>query len=348
MKNFKDSFLKITDNIESSIEIIHKAGLRIGLVVDNQERLLGTVTDGDIRRALLSHKDMSLSVAEIMNSSPTTSSENFSRTSAITIMKEKDILHLPILNKKGVIIALESINDLIDEPSLENPVVIMAGGFGKRLQPLTNDTPKPLLKVGSTPILETIIVRFKEFGFHNFFISIHYKADMIKEYFEDGKKWGVSIEYLLEQEPLGTAGALSLLPENIPDLPIILMNGDLVTELDFLSLLKDHSQSQSDATVCVAEYDFQVPYGVLELEGTKVKEIIEKPTHRFFVNAGIYAVNRSLLKTLKPGQYLDMPDLLSTRINDKDGLNTFPIFEEWIDIGRISDFKRANNQRNDK
>ena len=277
MKNFKDSFLKTTDDIESSIKVIHKAGLRIGLVVDENGRLLGTITDGDIRRALLAHKDMKASVQEIMNNHPTTTFENFSRTSAKSVMKDKDILHLPVLDSEGIVIGLESINDLIDEPSVENPVVIMAGGFGKRLMPLTDNTPKPLLKVGSKPILESIIDRFKGFGFHNFFVSIHYKADMIRDYFGDGKKWGVSIEYLTENEPMGTAGSLSLLPKSIPDLPIILMNGDLVTELDFLSLLNDHSHSKSDATVCVAEYDFQVPYGVLGLEGKKVKEIIEKP-----------------------------------------------------------------------
>lgn len=342
---FKDCFLRVDDSIEIAVETIHAAGLRIGLVVDEGGKLLGTVTDGDIRRALLSRKDMSLSVVEIMNSTPITETPDYDRLKVINIMREKDILHIPLVNSQGVIVGLEAINDLIENPVIENPVMLMAGGFGKRLLPLTNDTPKPLLKVGSKPILESIINRFQEFGFNNFYISLHYKGDMIKEYFGDGKDLGVSIKYIVEEEPLGTAGALTLLPKDLPDLPIVLMNGDLMTEVNFLSLLESHNNSKSQATVCVAEYDFQVPYGVLEVSETKVKSIIEKPTHRFFVNAGIYVVNKDLFSSLKPGKYCDMPDLLSSKIDEEEGINTFPLFEEWRDIGRIVDFDNANIQK---
>ena len=348
MKSFKDCFINTNENIESAIETIHKAGLRIGLVVDQKEKLLGTVTDGDIRRALLSHKDMSLSVVEIMNSNPITTSLDYDRLQLIKLMKSKDILHMPLVDSHGVILGLRSMNDLVQTPITKNPVMIMAGGFGKRLLPLTNDTPKPMLKVGSKPILESIINRFKGFGFFDFYISLHYKGEIIKDYFGDGKDLGVSIKYLLEEEPLGTAGALTLLPDDLSDLPIILMNGDLMTEVNFLSLLESHNESKSEATICVAEYDFQVPYGVLEVNNTKVKNIIEKPIHRFFVNAGIYVINKSLFKNLESGKYCDMPDLLSSRIGDIEGINTFPLFEEWLDIGRISDFKKANSQKFDE
>ena len=342
---FKDCFLRVDDSIELSIETIHTAGLRIGLVVDQEGKLLGTVTDGDIRRALLSRIDMSLSVVEIMNSKPITGTLNYDRIKVMNIMREKDILHIPLVDSQGVVVGLEAVNDLIENSVIENPVMLMAGGFGKRMLPLTNDTPKPLLKVGSKPILEYIINRFQEFGFNNFYISLHYKGDMIKEYFGDGKDLGVSIKYIVEEEPLGTAGALTLLPKDLPNLPIILMNGDLMTEVNFLSLLESHNDSKSQATVCVAEYDFQVPYGVLEVSKTKVKSIIEKPTHRFFVNAGIYVVNKDLFSTLESGKYCDMPDLLSSKINEEDGINTFPLFEEWRDIGRIADFNNANIQK---
>lgn len=348
MKRFKDSFIKANENIESAIETIHKAGLRIGLVVDQEEKLLGTVTDGDIRRALLSHKDMSLSVVEIMNSNPITASPDHDRLKIIKLMKSKDILHLPLVDSHGVVLGLRAINDLIETPITKNPVMIMAGGFGKRLLPLTNDTPKPMLKIGSKPILESIINRFKGFGFIDFYISLHYKGEIIKDYFGDGKDLGVSIKYLIEEEPLGTAGALTLLPDDLSDLPLILMNGDLMTEVNFVSLLESHNKSKSEATICVAEYDFQVPYGVLEVKNTKVRNIIEKPIHRFFVNAGIYVVNKSLFTNLESGKYCDMPDLLSSRIGDIEGINTFPLFEEWLDIGRISDFKKANSQKSDE
>ena len=348
MKSFKDCFINANENIESAVETIHKAGLRIGLVVDQEEKLLGTVTDGDIRRALLSHKDMSLSVVEIMNSNPITTSPDHDRLKVIKLMKSKDILHVPLVDSHGVVLGLRAINDLIETPIRKNPVMIMAGGFGKRLLPLTNDTPKPMLKVGSKPILESIINRFKGFGFIDFYISLHYKGEVIKDYFGDGKDLGVSIKYLLEKEPLGTAGALTLLPDDLPDLPLILMNGDLMTEVNFVSLLESHNESKSEATICVAEYDFQVPYGVLEVSNTKVKNIIEKPIHRFFVNAGIYVINKSLFTNLESGKYCDMPDLLSSRIGDIEGINTFPLFEEWLDIGRISDFKKANSQKFDE
>ena len=348
MKSFKDCFINANENIESAVETIHKAGLRIGLVVDQEEKLLGTVTDGDIRRALLSHKDMSLSIVEIMNSNPITTSPDYDRLKVVKLMKSKDILHVPLVDSHGVVLGLRAINDLIETPIAKNPVMIMAGGFGKRLLPLTNDTPKPMLKVGSKPILESIINRFKGFGFIDFYISLHYKGEVIKDYFGDGKDLGVSIKYLLEEEPLGTAGALTLLPDDLPDLPLILMNGDLMTEVNFVSLLESHNESKSEATICVAEYDFQVPYGVLEVNNTKVKSIIEKPIHRFFVNAGIYVVNKSLFTNLESGKYCDMPDLLSSRIADIEGINTFPLFEEWLDIGRISDFKKANSQKFDE
>ena len=167
---------------------------------------------------------------------------------------------------------------------------------------------------------------------------------MIKDYFGNGSDHNVSINYLEEKEPMGTAGCLSLLPENLLDLPIILMNGDLITDLNFVSLLENHNHSGSEATICVAEYDFQVPYGVLEVDENEVKSIAEKPVHKFFVNAGIYVLNKSILSNIEKNKFTDMPDVLSKKISNKESINTFPIFEKWIDIGRISDFNKANEQ----
>ena len=344
MKDYKGTFIKVTDDLKTSIEIIHQSGKRIGLVVDKKNKLLGTVTDGDIRRALLKKIDMSEKVTRIMNSNPTCSSSAESSKEKIKLMRDKDILHLPILDNNGFVIGLDAIHDLLRKPIYDNPVVIMAGGFGKRLMPLTEDTPKPLLKVGTKPILETIISNFNDLGFRNFYISLHYKADMIKDYFGDGSNFNISINYLEEREPMGTAGCLSLLPANISHLPIILMNGDLITDLNFASLLENHNQSKSEATVCVAEYDFQVPYGVLEVKGHEVQSIAEKPVQKFFVNAGIYVLNASILSKVEKNQYTDMPDLLAKKLSNNESINTFPIFEKWIDIGRISDFKKANEQ----
>tara|TARA_B100000212_G_scaffold342563_1_gene330646 strand:- start:10195 stop:11241 length:1047 start_codon:yes stop_codon:yes gene_type:complete len=344
MKDFKETFIKVEADVRTSIEIIHKSGHRIGLVVDKESKLLGTVTDGDIRRALLNKIDMSESVLKIMNEKPTFSSKRETSEEKIKIMQDRDILHIPILDSDGSVIGLDSIHDLLKKPTFNNPVVIMAGGFGKRLMPLTEDTPKPLLKIGTKPILERIINNFAELGFRNFYISLHYKADMIKDYFGNGSDHNVSINYLEEKEPMGTAGCLSLLPENLLDLPIILMNGDLITDLNFVSLLENHNHSGSEATICVAEYDFQVPYGVLEVDENEVKSIAEKPVHKFFVNAGIYVLNKSILSNIEKNKFTDMPDVLSKKISNKESINTFPIFEKWIDIGRISDFNKANEQ----
>ena len=344
MSEFKKTFLSTEDSLEKAIETLHKAGLRIALVVDSQSVLQGTITDGDIRRALLQQKKMDTPVLEIMNDSPITVLKGTSTESILILMKEKDILHVPVVDSNGHIVDLKTITHIHEDGRLNNPVMIMAGGFGKRLMPLTNETPKPLLKIGSKPILESILERFIDFGFYNFFISTYYKSEMIMDYFKDGSKWGVSIKYITETKPLGTAGSLSLLPQDLPDLPLILMNGDLVTELDFQSLLENHSKSKSEVTVCVVEYDFQVPYGVLEVKGSKVKKIVEKPTHKFFVNAGIYVINTSLIKSLRKEKYLDMPELITMKIDTNNRVNMFPLYEEWLDIGRISDFRKANNK----
>ena len=282
MKNISDTYLLPTDILSKAIEVLHKAGKRIALVVNDKNRLLGIITDGDIRRALLDRKEMDTNVQEIMSKSPLTASEKDSKKVILKLMKDHDILHVPIINSKGILVGLETITEVIEKPSFQNPVMIMAGGFGKRLLPLTSNTPKPLLKVGSKPLLESIIERFIDFGFNNFYISTHYKSDMIKGYFSDGRKWDVSIKYIEEDEPLGTAGALSLLPNDLPELPLILMNGDLVTGLDFHSLLENHLKSKAKISVCVVEYDFQVPYGVIEAKNHKVERIVEKPTHKFF------------------------------------------------------------------
>ena len=346
MKGLSKIALKSNDTLKRAIEILHKGGMRIALVMDQKSTLLGIITDGDIRRSLLNHLDIETPVTEVMNNQPFTASINDDKEDILRLMKEHNILHIPIIDSKGSLVGLETIHDMIGGPRLNNPIVIMAGGYGTRLLPLTKDTPKPLLKVGNTPILESIIKRFIDFGFHNFFISTHYKTEMIKDYFQEGTEWNVTIQYIEEKEPLGTAGALTLLPGDLPNLPLILMNGDLVTELDFRSLLNNHNQSGSDATICVVEYDFQVPYGVVEINGSKVKSIVEKPKHKFFVNAGIYVINQDLVKSLNEPAYIDMPDLLKKRLELGSDLNIFPLYEQWLDIGEIQGFNQANSLLN--
>jgi len=333
------------DTLEEAIKALNSGGMRIVIVIDQNSKLLGIITDGDIRAALLEHKDMHTKAKEFMNSKPYLATEEESKEFILKKMHEKNILAVPIIDSKGRIKALETIHETIKTPTIENPVILMAGGYGKRLHPLTEETPKPLLKVGSEPILETIIKQLADFGFYNFFISTHYKSKMITDYFKDGSKLNVKIDYIHEKEPMGTAGTLTLLPEEFSKLPIILMNGDLATELDFKSLLRNHNESNSSITICVVEYDFQVPYGVIEMKKSKVKDIVEKPTHKFFVNAGIYIINPEVIAEFKDPSYLDMTDLLKDRIEKGNGINIFPLFEKWIDIGRITELNKANNHK---
>jgi dTDP-glucose pyrophosphorylase len=344
MKEWSEILLRKEDTLETTIKVLHSGGVRIALVVDDNLKLLGTVTDGDIRRALIKHIGMNSFVEEFMNNAPVTALISEGLDVILSRVKKLSLLHMPIIDEQHRLVGLETLEHLIEDKKLDNPVFIMAGGFGTRLQPLTNDKPKPLLNIGNQPILETIINQFIDYGFHNFYISTHYKAEMIREYFGDGSSKGVTIEYIYEESPLGTAGALGLLPDDISQLPLIMMNGDLLTRLDFSQLVQYHSEQGGAATMCIREYDFKVPYGVVKTEESCVISIIEKPVHNFFVNAGIYVLNHLLVKHIKGGKYLDMPNMLEDQINKGEQVNTFPIHEYWLDIGHMDEYERANQE----
>ena len=343
MFDWKKVLLKPDDTMEYAIKVLHEGGCRIALVSDENYRLLGTITDGDIRRAIMKKSTMKSPVSLIMNSNPLTINNKVKNEDILSLMTDKGLLHMPILNKDGTLCRLETLQHLIEKKIYDNPVFLMAGGFGTRLHPLTKETPKPLLKIGSKPILEMIIEQFISYGFHNFYISTHFKSEQIRNYFKNGEIHNITIQYLHEDKPLGTAGSLGLLPDNLPDLPIIVMNGDLLTKVDFINLLDFHYDHDSEATMCVREYAFQVPYGVVQIDNYNIKEIKEKPVHKFFVNAGIYVLNKTLINKLDGKSYLDMTDLLDKElINEK--VNAFPIHEYWLDIGKIEEYERANRE----
>ena len=256
-------------------------------------------------------------------------------------MRNKEILQVPIVDSDRKIVGLETLQNALNIQRHENPILLMAGGFGTRLNNLTDERPKPLLKVGKKPILETIIHQFIDAGFCNFYISVHYKADMISQYFGNGSQWGVNIEYIRENTPLGTAGALGLFPFDSQGLPLIVMNGDILTKVDFESLLKFHKEQGGVATMCVREYDFQVPYGVVNTVKNRITSIVEKPIHKYFVNAGIYVLNSPIVKKIAANTRIDMPSLLEKQINAKRQVNMFLIHEYWLDIGELENFQRG-------
>jgi dTDP-glucose pyrophosphorylase len=339
---WKNVLINPNHSIRDALEIINNEALRVALVVDNDQHLVGVVTDGDIRRGLLKNLALAEPVSLVMNLSPTTEKFGICRKELTELMEKKGILSIPLLDESGKVVGLETLHGVLHRPKYQNPVFLMAGGFGTRLRPLTDNCPKPMLKIGNKPILETVIRSFIKAGFVNFYISTHYMPELIQSHFGDGAELGVNITYVHEESPLGTGGALGLLPKDLPaGLPLIMMNGDVLTKVDFQRLLDFHVSHDADATMCVREYDYQIPYGVINGEGNRITSMVEKPIQRFFVNAGIYVVSPRVIQSVPENHRIDMPTLLEQHMQERDNVLMFPIHEYWLDIGRMDDFNRA-------
>ncbi len=332
--------LNETDSIKQAMQLINEYGTR-GAIVSSDDQLKGIVTDGDIRRGMLAELSLDDSVSKIMNTAPVVASSSFSKKEIISICDKHNIFVLPVLDEEQKLVNVYLHNKDL-KSTLDNPVVIMAGGFGSRLRPLTENCPKPMLKVGSKPMLEILINNFYKAGFRNIYISTFYLSEVIKNYFRDGSDWGVNITYINETKPLGTAGALGLIKDNIDsNLPLILTNADILTTANYSSLLDYHNQNDAIATMTVREFEYQIPYGVIQSQNQKISEIIEKPKQKIFINAGLYVVEPELLKQIPSNEVLDMPSLLSQQIDTNKDVNMFPLYEYWLDIGRMEDYQRA-------
>ncbi|ELY7391634.1 nucleotidyltransferase family protein [Cronobacter universalis] len=339
-QQWKKILIKPQNTIRESLEIINNEALRTALVVNDAGALLGVVTDGDIRRGLLRNLPLTASIDNVMNKQPITATPDTPKKELNRLMSAHGILAIPIIHD-GIVIGLETINSVVTGSKYDNPIFIMAGGFGTRLRPLTDNCPKPMLKIGDKPILEILIEQFLKAGFKNIYISTHYMPEQITNYFGSGEFWGANIQYIHEETPLGTGGALGLLPEDVPDLPLLLINGDVLTTVDFERLLQFHNKYAPVATMCVREYDFQIPYGVINGDGHRIISMEEKPVHRYFVNAGIYVISPDLFKQVPKKQKIDMPTLLEKHISLQQEVIMFPIHEYWLDIGRMDDFNKA-------
>ncbi len=323
--------------------MIDEGGIQVALVVNEQEQLQGVATDGDIRRGILDEIDLDAPVRTVMNEDPVTARPQEDWQSLIDRMRARRVHQIPVVDDDGRMARIEVLDDLLDPDARSNPIVLMAGGLGTRLRPLTEDCPKPLLEVGEQPILETILEGFIAHGFHRFYISVNYMSGMIEDYFGDGSDWDVDITYLHEQKRLGTAGPLSLLPER-PEETVIVMNGDLLTKLNFAHLLNFHHEHESTATMCVREHETQVPYGVIETEEQFMTGLEEKPTERYFVNAGIYALEPETLNLIPDGEFFDMTELFEQLVEQKQSVTVFPVREYWQDVGQKEDFRRVNGE----
>lgn len=342
MKEWQKILVSPDASILETIAVIDQGAMQIAFVADAEGHLLGAVSDGDVRRAILRNIPMSTQVRQIMNINPVAAGKDVTREQLQAMMNQAGIRQIPIVDEKNRVLRVETWQDTLQSLQKTNPVILMAGGAGKRLGALTASCPKPMLKVGDKPILQTILESFIECGFNNFYFSVNYHADMIMNHFGDGRQWGVQIRYLRETTPLGTAGALGLLPE-IPTEPMIVMNGDILTKVNFEQLLHFHAEMEGYATMCIREYQTQVPYGVVEVDNHKLSAIREKPVQHFFVSAGIYVLNPSVLNFLPQNKRVDMPDLFRTILDTQAETAVFPIREYWIDIGRMDDYERAND-----
>ena len=339
MRVWKSSTVQINASVRDAIRTMDECGLQIVLVVGPELQLAGLVTDGDIRRAILGGIDLSAPVQEIMNRYPKTGTATTSRVAAMAIMRAADVAHLPLVDNDGQLVGVEMLNSGEPEADVDYCAVIMAGGFGKRLSPLTDLVPKPLLKIGDRSILERIICSLADQGFKRLFISVNYKAEMIRDFCGDGSRWGVSIAYLEEREPRGTAGALALLPKDCRR--CVVTNGDILTDLNFRALIDFHEQQNNAATMCVREQRTQIQYGVVQFDGPFVSDIVEKPYHSCFINAGIYVFDERGLALVPDTGHFDMPTLFKQLVSEGQRPGAFPIREFWLDIGTPADFKLA-------
>ncbi|MFC5588748.1 nucleotidyltransferase family protein [Sporosarcina soli] len=341
MKSWKDVLIQPQTTILEAMKIIDATTMQFAAVVDDNMFLLGTVTDGDIRRGILKGLPLESAISKVMNRSPFCEREGKKIVYYKKKMRERKLKQLPILSSDSILRGILFSDELELAIKKNNKVILMVGGLGTRLRPLTDTIPKPMLNVGNKPILETIIESFKNYGFMNFVLSVNYKKEMIMDYFQDGTHLGVKIEYIEETKRLGTAGALSLLSEK-PTEPFFVMNGDLLTKINFEQLLDFHNETNSVATMCVREYKYQIPYGVIETDNDQLLSIVEKPVHKSFVNAGIYVLNPAALDHVPNNEFHDMPELYKKLMNEKENVSAFPLREYWLDIGRLDDYEKAN------
>ncbi len=341
MQEIQKIKLTVDSTIKEALQIIDLGAVKFAIVVDKDDKLIGTLTDGDIRRAILDGKTLDTKIENVYFKEPTVVNVNNTKEEIINLCTSKKIYQIPVVDNEGKVVSIDLLDELLKPEVHANKVVLMVGGLGTRLRPLTDNTPKPMLPVGGKPILQTIVEKFVSYGFVNIVMCVGYKSNVIQDFFEDGSKFGASIEYILEDKRMGTAGALTLL-ETKPSEPFFVMNGDLLTNVNFEHLLEFHLANTAMATMCVREYDFQVPYGVVNVEGGKILSIEEKPVQKFFVSAGIYMLDPQCIKNIPEDEFYDMPTLFEKLIAMNENTISFPLREYWLDIGRMEEYEKAN------
>ena len=336
----KNLILSETATFKEAIQLLDSNGNGFLAIINKKSQLVGILTDGDIRRAILNNKT---ELCEIMNSNPMTMKYGENRKNIIHRLKELHKKHMPIVDENMILKDVVALQE--DEFNLKpNWVVIMAGGLGTRLGELTKDTPKPMLKVGAKPMIEHIIDMFVSHGFTKFMLSVNYKAEIIKEYFGDGNKFGIQVKYLEEKKRLGTGGALSLIDIELNE-PFFVTNGDVLSSLDYEELLSYHKKQNSIATMCIRKDSYQIPYGVIEVdEANNIKAMKEKPIKEFFINTGIYVLNPEVLNYVPKDEFFDLPSLFDVLKSKSENIKSFEITDYWIDMGKPSDYEKIKEK----
>ena len=343
--NDKSFVLKDDAIILDVISNLNDTGYLICIIVDQTDVLLGTITDGDIRRGLLAGKTTSDLATKIMVKNPVFSSMNSTDEQNKILSVQHQVMQIPIIDQERRIYSLY-IRENNEQVSIkDNPVLIMAGGFGKRMMPLTSDIPKPMLIVSGKPILEHILCNARSQGFYSFFISVHYLADQIIDYFEDGSKWNINIKYLEEDQPLGTAGCLTLFDPK-PSLPFVVTNGDLYSDINFSAILNFHISNNAAATMAVKRQLLRNPFGVVRTNGLEILAIEEKPVSTSYVNSGVYVIDPSNLHLLSNNSVCDMPNFFMLLKDHAQKIVAFPLHESWSDLGSPLDLHKISQYDN--
>ena len=347
MKNLKQLLISDKASIKDVIYAINKADKQIIFVTNSFDQVIGTISDGDIRRAILSELNFNQSVSDIMNINFRKIYSHENSSMALSIMKKEKLSHIPVIDSTGKLKDIIILEDFVKnfDKKLSNTIVLMAGGQGKRLLPLTKNIPKPMLKINGKPMIETLIEKCAEDGFENFIISVNYKKEIIQEYFSNGKKWGVNIVYQAEDKQLGTAGSLSLIKERQKiNYPLIVINADIITPLSLKNLIDFHSKAKSKGTVCTMSRVTHIPFGVVHSNQGVINSFQEKPSLVHNILAGIYVLEKELIDNLQYNIYCDMPDFLNKSVKNYK-LVTFPLHEYWLDAGLPENFATANTKK---
>lgn len=346
MKSFdvRKAYVAPTQTIREIAKIISQAGGRIVLVVNADEQLQGVITDSDLRKAVVNGVDMDQPAKTIMVRHPVVADPNDSREDVLSLMREHNIYEIPRVNAAGKVLGIEFFHQLDQDQINDANVLVMAGGLGKRLHPLTLDVPKPMLPVRGVPMLERIVRSFVNEGFRQFYVSLCYRSDDFIEYFDRLNDDRMIIKWLIEEEPLGTAGSIAMIPSDDRRKDLIVSNADLDSDISYQSVLRYHREHQADVTIACKRYAYQIPFGVIDHKDGHVQSIDEKPEYVKYINGGLYVLSPSVYAHHVEPKQLDMPQVINQALGKAKKVMMYPLHEYWRDIGQIKEYHQANQK----